>query len=598
MSRNIHSIVPPNESASSEVSLYHKTSGDVSYKTHPSSWELGKFSKLSFDTYFNVFSLGKWEKYCNLKTLYLQICGSGNFICHVICTSKKLGKKNLTQEEFNWNNRSTKTLEIDLQKAKGFELAYIKIETFDAACKIYSLSFNTALPPAKQASLAIIMPTYKREEFVMSNIKTISSLRDRLQPNVIIDLLVIDNGRTLGKIETPSVKVIPNRNYGGSGGFARGILEASNSTSVYSHIVLCDDDVELEPSIFTRLQAFYSYCANDSLGVSGSMLRLDKRNIQHENGATLNKDAHFIPIKGNIDLNKPNNLLKNDEEIKKEYAGWWFFSAPTKKFSELGLPIPVFLKWDDVEFSIRASKRKVKIIDFNGIGVWHEPFENKYSSSTFFYEERNSFIARSIHDPNFSYAALCRRLLKTALILSLGYRYDSARKAIDGTIAALKGFSHLHDILPDDLHAELLASQEDVARPSRDYNTDVKVLNSNSVNPYQRILSKITLNGHLLPCFPLQSKKPIDRTGYKVIGAYDLDYTKSFLARNVIYTQEARVSEFTAQRDTVKFLKVLFQALSVAFTSYTKFKRAKRSYIENYELMTSERYWRDFLGLK
>ncbi|WP_445361569.1 glycosyltransferase family 2 protein [Microbulbifer sp. EKSA005] len=598
MSSNIHSIIPPNENTSSEVSLYHKTSGEVSYKTHPSIWELGKFSKLSFDTYFNVFSLGKWEKYCDLKTLYLQVCGSGNFTCYVICTSKKLGEKNLVQEEFNWNERSTKTLEIDLQKVKGFDLAYIKLETFDAACKIYSLSFNTALPPAKQASLAIIMPTYKREEFVKGNIEAVSALRDRLQPNVIIDLLVIDNGRTLGKIETPSVRVIPNRNYGGSGGFARGILEASNFNSAYSHIVLCDDDVELEPSIFTRLQVFYSYCTNDSLGVSGSMLRLDKRNIQHENGATLNKDAHFIPLKGNIDLNKPKNLLKNDEEIKKEYAGWWFFSAPVKKFSELGLPIPVFLKWDDVEFSIRASKRKVKIIDLNGIGVWHEPFENKYSSSTFFYEERNSFIARSIHDPSFSYAALCRRLLKTALILSLGYRYDSARKAIEGTIAALKGFPHLHDILPDDLHAQLLASQEDVARPSKGSNKDVKFLKNFSVNRYQRALSKITLNGHLLPCFPLQSKKLIDKTGGKVMGIYDLDYTKSFLARNVIYTQEARVSEFTAQRDAIKFFKVLFQAFGVAAISYRRFKRAKKSYIENYDLMTSEGYWRDFLGLK
>ena len=40
-----------------------------------------------------------------------------------------------------------------------------------------------------------------------------------------LEVFIIDNGQTLGEFEHPSIHTLPNKNAGGSGGFARGIIE-------------------------------------------------------------------------------------------------------------------------------------------------------------------------------------------------------------------------------------------------------------------------------------------------------------------------------------------------------------------------------------
>ena len=43
----------------------------------------------------------------------------------------------------------------------------------------------------------------------------------------------------------------------------------------------------------------------------------------------------------------------------------------------MSFPILRFIKGDDIEFSLRNSS---KIITLNGLSVWHEDFQKKYSS--------------------------------------------------------------------------------------------------------------------------------------------------------------------------------------------------------------------------
>ena len=49
-------------------------------------------------------------------------------------------------------------------------------------------------------------------------------------------------------------------------------------------------------------------------------------------------------------------------------------------------PFPCFFRGDDVEFTIRNES---KIINLNGLNVWHEPFYKKYSivSETIIFEK-------------------------------------------------------------------------------------------------------------------------------------------------------------------------------------------------------------------
>ena len=41
---------------------------------------------------------------------------------------------------------------------------------------------------------------------------------------------------------------------------------------------------------------------------------------------------------------------------------------------KVGLPLPVFIRGDDVEYGLRLYMRGVDTIVMPGIAVWHEPF--------------------------------------------------------------------------------------------------------------------------------------------------------------------------------------------------------------------------------
>ena len=59
--------------------------------------------------------------------------------------------------------------------------------------------------------------------------------------------MVVDNGSTLKECETNNLRIIHNPNYGGSGGFTRGLIENLKSKT-NDYVLLMDDDIDLEPS--------------------------------------------------------------------------------------------------------------------------------------------------------------------------------------------------------------------------------------------------------------------------------------------------------------------------------------------------------------
>ena len=84
----------------------------------------------------------------------------------------------------------------------------------------------------------------------------------------------------------------------------------------------------------------------------------------------------------------------------------------SKKF---GLSLPFFIKYDDVEYCIRACKN---IVLLNGVGVWHEAFDIKSTSDLEYYHRRNELILASIYSPKQNAFSYFRKLIfETAKLL-------------------------------------------------------------------------------------------------------------------------------------------------------------------------------------
>lgn len=391
-----------------------------------------------FDSYFNCFPVSQYQEYTNLNKLSLHfITNESATAFFYLKTEKKITL--LDQKVVQADTESV--FEYEINKINEPSILYVKFSSqgLDSKpCIIKEarwegdISSNISLQ--NNIKIACVICTYKREEFVLKNLKTITQFVNNT--NLSFDVFVIDNGNTLSNDETFSkvnfIHLIQNKNLGGSGGFTRGIMEvlkANQAGNCFTHILLMDDDIVFDPEILRKTNTFLQNIktAYKNSFIAGSMLNLDNPNIQHEAGALYN--FLFIrSLRSKLDLSKTDSIFKNISPGKIDYAGWWYCLMPIENLNTNELPLPFFIKADDIEYSIRKSKG---IITLNGIGVWHKTFVSKQTPYLVFYSVRNRLITNSIHK-DFCYI--------TNIILVLARYIKAIQKNIEAIPFITKAF--------------------------------------------------------------------------------------------------------------------------------------------------------------
>jgi galactofuranosylgalactofuranosylrhamnosyl-N-acetylglucosaminyl-diphospho-decaprenol beta-1,5/1,6-galactofuranosyltransferase len=68
---------------------------------------------------------------------------------------------------------------------------------------------------------------------------------------------------------------------------------------------------------------------------------------------------------------------------------------------EVGLSLPLFIKWDDSEFGLRAKEAGFPTVSFPGAAVWHIPWTDKNDGLDWqsYFHQRNRFVAALLHSP-------------------------------------------------------------------------------------------------------------------------------------------------------------------------------------------------------
>ncbi len=362
---------------------------------------------VDFLTYFNSFSISKWKEYTNIKKLQIN----GNIVGYAEIEINTIGKngKLLIKQQVS----GAFSVCLNVENISG-EILGIKVKANNNTI-IQKITYLGEFTEWKQQKIGVIICTYKREKYVKA---TIDKLVKFSKKNIWLTTLVVDNGSTLKECKNDYLRIIHNPNYGGSGGFTRGIIEnLKNKTNDY--VLLMDDDIDLDTTVLERTHSLVSALKDEyrESFVAGAMLNIDEPYIQYEDTAYWNK---FRPssLGRNYDLSSIKVLIKNENLIEKEnkYAGWWYCCIPMKIVRKIGLPLPVFIKGDDIEYSIRNDS---KIITINGIGVWHELFSNKRNGFINYLADRNMLMINNyIKKSNYFYFVtglilrIVRRLLE------------------------------------------------------------------------------------------------------------------------------------------------------------------------------------------
>lgn len=425
-------------------------------------------NELHFNTWMNLFSAKKWFHYCQLESLYLGVSIKGDFSVEVIGSKRNVAYIRLDEKlSFSEYHSDGLPVYIRIENPAEYDGVYFILRfAKENPCEILSMGWYTDDSPRTENTLAIVTCTYRRENYIN---RTIAQFERYLNENAELQkrmrLFVIDNGQTLDLSQKHNfTDIFYNINAGGAGGFGRGLIEVCKAKEKYTRCLFMDDDVEIIPESFYRTLRIADYLKEEYQGayINGAMLDLYNKIFFFENLA-VQEGLWSRPFHCGANLLDYNEILRvtiiPDEafhnENRKVSAGWYYCCFSVDREASINkLPIPIFIRGDDVEWGRRNFGNPC--ISMNGICIWHAPFQYRVSKITDgYYLTRNMFIVNALYNKNFkqTFAKFYQDNFRYAVAT---YDYPSCKLINKGLEDVLKG-SAVFNENPIDIMNELAA---------------------------------------------------------------------------------------------------------------------------------------------
>ncbi len=606
----LQSLLFPQTGICTEEEMYFRREGEgeIDFTWEKKATDMHRNSTLTFDTYFNGCSAEKWFKYTKVKRISISLRVRGFFRIILMRKEKNLDSittKYLLEQSFGREDEEgVYTFPFESESNNGVFCFQVTCLSETGTLLDGWYEGEVAPEDVRPVKLALDICTFKREVFVIKNVKELyecflnnpeSGMKDS------IEIFISDNAKTLDPKEVllcDKVHVFPNKNTGGAGGFTRGMIEIMKCREQrkITHVLVMDDDIIINPDSIYRTFVILSLLKDEykDAFVGGAMLRLDTQNIQTENGARWNK-GYLISHKSGLDLSEVEACLYNEFEEKTEYNAWWYCAFPADIVTEKNLPLPIFIRGDDVEYGLRNLKN---LILMNGICVWHEPFENKYSSSMYYYIFRNRLIDNSVHDLKYKRKMFINDLAKQVKRELVFYRYKNAELLLDGAEDFFKGIDWLMAQDGEELHKSVISRGyklqdiNDISMPFS-YPEYERACKTPEPNWITRKWRKLTANGLVLPC----QKRPENEMPV-IAPTFTARPVNFYRAHRVLHYDFSSRRAFVTEKSSNDTLRLMMRLWKLDMKSRTKYRKTVRAFFNRgHELMELE-FWKNYLDLK
>lgn len=547
-------------------------------------------------TYFNAFSIYKWRKYTDICSLVLHVKCKGIFT--LVVTNHWLTAGDYLEECLyeRYFEEEENEINIDLTPYLDREgIIYFKIEAH-SDCVISTADYRTMQEIGKKR-IALAVCTYKREAYIHRLVRAYSTYEGADH----LGIFIADNGNNLPDMKNGNIHVFPNKNAGGSAGFARCMLEVScfneNSGNPYDYIVLMDDDITIDFQMMDRMTMFVSMLREEyhSHVIAGAMCSADYPFIQYEKYSSWRGNA-CVQFGADSDLRDRNTVIRNEriEHFENELAGWWFCCFSTHLTGANNYPFPCFFRGDDMEFSLR---NRIDIITLNGICVWHEPFYKKYSIvSEYYYLIRNTLVLNALYMSHITKKDQIRYLYSKIKCCLLKYDYTTAELVIKAGYDYLKGTDFFKYTDAEKLNKELLScnhkmvSLEQLCAEYRFEDIEREIYDIRDKNRLQMFLRRCTINGFLIPTFCYKT------FGFALVG---------FGAKNINFYKVKRVLNFDPfskkgyflEVDKKHMLKIICQFIVLGRKICKYNEKVKKDYQIHLKETYTRTFWENYLNL-
>jgi galactofuranosylgalactofuranosylrhamnosyl-N-acetylglucosaminyl-diphospho-decaprenol beta-1,5/1,6-galactofuranosyltransferase len=459
-------------------------------------------SRVSLGTYFNAFPASYWQRWTPVREVRLEVRLEGRGLLSVYKSSARGRLTAVASKSF-----SDETVSFDLPIRSFVDGGYY---WFDIACgsdeaKLLGAEWSVAAPEAwSPGTVTVGLTTFNRPTYCLSQIETVG---DDMDIHDVIDrLVVVDQGDDRVELQPgfpgaaerlgDKLKVIRQPNLGGSGGFSRAMLETLRSGES-RYVLLLDDDAISEPEAIARAVRFADF-AREPIIVGGGMLHLDERSVLYTQGESWDARKSWMVASGATayDHDFAEDTLRETPELHRlvhaDFNGWWMCLIPTRVLDEIGLSLPVFIKFDDIEYALRARDRGYRTVCLPGVAVWHMAWHDKDPTRTWeeYFIHRNRIITGLLHSHVERGGILPLHSLLGDVKLLFMLQYSTVRLRHEAMRDVLLGVSRL----PGDLRTKL----DDVRRLRSGF-TDARVVEDVDTLPPVRRSSRVMLGSARRP---------------------------------------------------------------------------------------------------
>jgi galactofuranosylgalactofuranosylrhamnosyl-N-acetylglucosaminyl-diphospho-decaprenol beta-1,5/1,6-galactofuranosyltransferase len=578
--------------------------------------EIGAESEVSFATYFNAFPASYWRRWSVLESVVLRVELTGSARVDVY-RSKATGARITVggSEVSSGDSGGPASVEFEIGLDPFEDGGWIWFDiTTDTKVTVHAAGWYAPMPAPGRANVAVGIPTFNRPMDCVNALAALTS--DPLVDKVIGAVIVSDQGtnKTRDHIGFEAAAApLGNRltihdqpNLGGSGGYSRVMYEALKNTDC-EQILFMDDDIRIEPDSILRALALNRFAKVPTL-IGGQMLNLQEPSHLHVMGEVVNRgdfmwtnaphteyDHDFAKYPLSDDNKRSAELHRR---IDVDYNGWWMCMIPRSVAEELGQPLPLFIKWDDADYGLRAAEHGYGTVTMPGTAIWHMAWSDKDDAIDWqaYFHLRNRLVVAAMHWDG-ELRGLLASSLKATFKHLLCLEYSTVAIQNRAIADFLAGPEHIFSILESALPE---------VRAMREQYPDAVVLPGATSLPAPSGRRKVHKPPVALPTVAFRLSRGVLHQLRREDPAHHARPQLNVATQDARWFLLCKVDGVTVttadgrgivyrQRDRAKMFELLRQSIRQHLALARKFNRMRRVYREALPVLSSKQKWETVL---
>jgi len=577
--------------------------------------------RVSFGTYFNGFAASYWRMWSIVETVVLSVRVSGAATV-IVYRSTPDGR---SQRVDAASTTASTTGQAGEHDGGEFEFSlplkpfgdggwyWFDIVAGDQDAVLEHAAWEADVPAerARQGTATVGLTVIRPD----TSVPLLAQLADDAGVMAVLDeVLVVDQGneRVRAEPDLPRIeeamggklRIIEQGNIGGSGGFARAQYETVTAGRS-DYVLLLDDDIVAEPECVLRAITFGDLARRPTI-VGAHMFSLYSRAQLHSFGETINRFRFWWGPAPQVwtEHDFTNTNLRRTpwmhRRVDVDFNGWWMCLIPRIVLEEIGLGLPLFIKWDDAEFGVRAGDAGFPTVSMPGVGVWHVPWTDKNDALDWqaYFHQRNRTVTALLHSPYQYGGRLVRESFNHQVKHLLAMQYSTAELRLLALEDILSGPEHLHPSimtkLPEvrALRMQFLDAQ---VKPHADSFPRVRLTkppkrerDDGAVATLKGQLKAVAVSGvrQLLPVRDLATRHPEAR-----VAAREAQWWRLANVDSAVVSTTDGVGASWYRRNPAEFQRLLKRSIVVHERFAREWPRLAQQYRRSLEEITSPSAW-------